>query len=358
MTRKKLERFIVSCGVLLVCNAFPVFAAEGIAVIKNNTANENIGVEAMIDGASYILTADNEYRVSFECNTDEPQIVARVIDDPYEVYTCTWEEPIDLSSKNVITIEVNYSASEDTDAEEAGSSDTVDPNSIDWDAINYGIPDTPAEEIDLSNGATETGTLVVECEPIYAFESVTLTLQDEKYKDYNITLHLSPYFFKARVKLPAGKYRETGTPQVKYQENVSTNGTPYSWIRTGKTAFGGFIEVPAGGEVDITDYKIVQSINGEAQSINSAQMLEKRRRSEESQIQKKQDEEFYHKTYQNLTLETEAPTQPQKVRFSIVDVLKKIVKYLPYVGGVAVVVMLACIIVRLIQMYKDNNRRH
>ena len=336
------------------------FAAAGTVIAQNNTQDEDLSIEAMIDGASYILSPANEYRATFTCNTNSPQVTARIADDPYELYACTWDDTIDLSSKDILTITVDYSDNLEGE-EEDDEPDTVDPNSVDWDSINYGIPDTPAEEIDLSNGASDTGTLIVNCTPVYAFKTLTLTLQDEQYKDYNITLHLDPYFFKARVKLPAGKYRETGTPQIEFQDNATTNGERYSWNRTGKTAFGGFITVPSGGEVSVTDYEVVENHGNQTSGASSQKLLQRTQQLEEKDLLEKQDKEFYQKTYQDLTTETTAVQEPEK-GFSVAGLLKTIAHYLPAVGGlvIAVIAVIAVvfIIIRLVAQYRENNRRH
>lgn len=336
------------------------FAAAGTVIAQNNTQDEDLSIEAMIDGASYILSPANEYRATFTCNTNSPQVTARITDDPYELYACTWDDAIDLSSKNILTITVDYSDNLEGEEEDDGS-DIVDPNSVDWNSINYGIPDTPAEEIDLSNGASDTGTLIVNCTPVYAFKTLTLTLQDEQYKDYNITLHLDPYFFKARVKLPAGKYRETGTPQIEFQDNATTNGERYSWNRTGKTAFGGFITVPSGGEVSVTDYEVVENHGNQTSGASSKKLLQRTQQLEEKDLLEKQDKEFYQKTYQDLTTETTAVQEPEK-GFSVARLIKTIAHYLPAVGGlvIAVIAVIAVvfIIIRLVAQYRENNRRH
>lgn len=336
------------------------FAATGTVIAQNNTQDEDLSIEAMIDGASYILSPANEYRATFTCNTNSPQVTARIADDPYELYACTWDDTIDLSSKDILTITVDYSDNLEGE-EEDDEPDTVDPNSVDWDSINYGIPDTPAEEIDLSNGASDTGILIVNCTPVYAFKTLTLTLQDEQYKDYNITLHLDPYFFKARVKLPAGKYRETGTPQIEFQDNATTNGERYSWNRTGKTAFGGFITVPSGGEVSVTDYEVVENHRNQTSGASSQKLLQRTQQLEEKDLLEKQDKEFYQKTYQDLTTETTAVQEPEK-GFSVAGLLKTIAHYLPAVGGlvIAVIAVIAVvfIIIRLVAQYRENNRRH
>lgn len=336
------------------------FAATGTVIAQNNTQDEDLSIEAMIDGASYILSPANEYRATFTCNTNSPQVTARIADDPYEIYACTWDDTIDLSSKDILTITVDYSDNLEGE-EEDDEPDTVDPNSVDWDSINYGIPDTPAEEIDLSNGASDTGTLIVNCTPVYAFKTLTLTLQDEQYKDYNITMHLDPYFFKARVKLPAGKYRETGTPQIEFQDNATTNGERYSWNRTGKTAFGGFITVPSGGEVSVTDYEVVENHGNQTSGASSQKLLQRTQQLEEKDLLEKQDKEFYQKTYQDLTTETTAVQEPEK-GFSVAGLLKTIAHYLPAVGGLAIaviaVIAVVFLIIRLVAQYRENNRRH
>ena len=336
------------------------FAATGTVIAQNNTQDEDLSIEAMIDGASYILSPANEYRATFTCNTNSPQVTARIADDPYELYACTWDDTIDLSSKDILTITVDYSDNLEGE-EEDDEPDTVDPNSVDWDSINYGIPDTPAEEIDLSNGASDTGTLIVNCTPVYAFKTLTLTLQDEQYKDYNITLHLDPYFFKARVKLPAGKYRETGTPQIEFQDNATTNGERYSWNRTGKTAFGGFITVPSGGEVSVTDYEVVENHGNQTSGASSQKLLQRTQQLEEKDLLEKQDKEFYQKTYQDLTTETTAVQEPEK-GFSVAGLLKTIAHYLPAVGGLVIaviaVIVVVFLIIRLVAQYRENNRRH
>ena len=336
------------------------FAAAGTVIAQNNTQDEDLSIEAMIDGASYILSPANEYRATFTCNTNSPQVTARIADDPYELYACTWDDTIDLSSTDILTITVDYSDNLEGE-EEDDEPDTVDPNSVDWDSINYGIPDTPAEEIDLSNGASDTGTLIVNCTPVYAFKTLTLTLQDEQYKDYNITLHLDPYFFKARVKLPAGKYRETGTPQIEFQDNATTNGERYSWNRTGKTAFGGFITVPSGGEVSVTDYEVVENHGNQTSGASSQKLLQRTQQLEEKDLLEKQDKEFYQKTYQDLTTETTAVQEPEK-GFSVAGLLKTIAHYLPAVGGLVIaviaVIVAVFLIIRLVAQYRENNRRH
>ena len=354
---KHIWTLFILCGAMFIMAPMTAFAANGTVIAQNNTPDEDLNVEVMIDGASYILSPDNEYRASFECNTDTPQIAARVTDDPYEFYECTWEDNIDLASKNILTITVGYSENMEAPQEEDDGSDTIDPNSVDWDSINYGIPDTAAEEIDLSNGATDTGILVINCKPVYAFKSVTLTLQGEDYKDYNIALHLDKYFFKARVKLPAGKYRETGTPQIEFQDNATTSNERYSWNRTGKTAFGGFIDVPSGGEVSVTDYEVVENVGGQTQSASSTKLLNRTQEKEEEKLMEKQDKEFYQKTYQNLTVDNqESPEEKQD--FSLLQFLKSAVKFLPIIGIIAVVVIIAGAVLWIVKRYNENNRMH
>lgn len=357
---RNFKMFLILCASFCIMMPVTTFAATGTVIAQNNTQDEDLSIEAMIDGASYILSPANEYRATFTCNTNSPQVTARIADDPYELYACTWDDAIDLSSKDILTITVDYSDNLEGEEEDDGS-DTVDPNSVDWDSINYGIPDTPAEEIDLSNGASDTGTLIVNCAPVYAFKTLTLTLQDEQYKDYNITMHLDPYFFKARVKLPAGKYRETGTPQIEFQDNATTNGERYSWNRTGKTAFGGFITVPSGGEVSVTDYEVVENHGNQTSGASSKKLLQRTQQLEEKDLLEKQDKEFYQKTYQDLTTETTAVQEPEK-GFSVAGLLKTIAHYLPAVGGlvIAVIAVIAVvfIIIRLVAQYRENNRRH
>lgn len=357
---RNFKMFLILCASFCIMMPVTTFAAAGTVIAQNNTQDEDLSIEAMIDGASYILSPANEYRATFTCNTNSPQVTARITDDPYELYACTWDDAIDLSSKDILTITVDYSDNLEGEEEDDGS-DTVDPNSVDWDSINYGIPDTPAEEIDLSNGASDTGTLIVNCTPVYAFKTLTLTLQDEQYKDYNITMHLDPYFFKARVKLPAGKYRETGTPQIEFQDNATTNGERYSWNRTGKTAFGGFITVPSGGEVSVTDYEVVENHGNQTSGASSQKLLQRTQQLEEKDLLEKQDKEFYQKTYQDLTTETTAVQEPEK-GFSVAGLLKTIAHYLPAVGGlvIAVIAVIAVVflIIRLVAQYRENNRRH
>lgn len=352
---KNFKTFFILCASFCIITPETAFAATGTVIAQNNTQDEDLNIEAMIDGASYILSPANEYRTTFTCNTNSPQVIARVMDDPYELYACTWDDTIDLSSKNILAITVNYSDNLEGE-EDDDESNTVDPSSVDWDSINYGIPDTPAEEIDLSNGASDTGMLIVSCTPVYAFKTLTLTLQDEQYKDYDITLHLDPYFFKARVKLPAGKYRETGTPEIEFQDNATTDSERYSWNRTGKTAFGGFITVPSGGEISVTDYEVVENIGGQTQSASSTKLLNRTQEKEKESLMEKQDKEFYQKTYQNLTVDqTETPEEKQG--FSLLQVFKSIVKFLPIVGIIAIAAMLICVVLWIIKMYKNNNRR-
>lgn len=357
---RNFKTFLILCTSFCIMTPATTFAATGTVIAQNNTQDEDLSIEAMIDGASYILSPANEYRATFTCNTNSPQVTARITDDPYELYACTWDDTIDLSSKDILTITVDYSDNLEGE-EEDDESEVVDPNSVDWDSINYGIPDTPAEEIDLSNGASDTGTLIVNCTPVYAFKTLTLTLQDEQYKDYNITLHLDPYFFKARVKLPAGKYRETGTPQIEFQDNATTNGERYSWNRTGKTAFGGFITVPSGGEVSVTDYEVVENHGNQTSGASSQKLLQRTQQLEEKDLLEKQDKEFYQKTYQDLTTETTAVQEPEK-GFSVAGFLKAIAHYLPAVGGlvIAVIAVIAAVflIIRLVAQYRENNRRH
>lgn len=357
---RNFKTFLILCASFCIMTPVTTFAAAGTVIAQNNTQDEDLSIEAMIDGASYILSPANEYRATFTCNTNSPQVTARITDDPYELYACTWDDAIDLSSKDILTITVDYSDNLEGEEEDDGS-DTVDPNSVDWNSINYGIPDTPAEEIDLSNGASDTGTLIVNCTPVYAFKTLTLTLQDEQYKDHNITLHLDPYFFKARVKLPAGKYRETGTPQIEFQDNATTNGERYSWNRTGKTAFGGFITVPSGGEVSITDYEVVENHGNQTSGASSQKLLQRTQQLEKKDLLEKQDKEFYQKTYQDLTTETTATQEPEQ-GFSIAGLLKVIAHYLPAASGLVIAVITVIVIViivnKLVALYRENNRRH
>ena len=66
---RNFKMFLILCASFCIMTPVTTFAAAGTVIAQNNTQDEDLSIEAMIDGASYILSPANEYRATFTCNT-------------------------------------------------------------------------------------------------------------------------------------------------------------------------------------------------------------------------------------------------------------------------------------------------
>lgn len=244
--RKRARATVMAVYAALMCAAlaFPAFAGNTNIVVDNQTGDDSIEVEVSVDGTPCMISADTGFRYNLDAVSDHAKIGARVSGDIYGYYDLAYEPETDLSGGGIIRITVTYSDMYgDAGAEEAPDLDAAGETTA-WDPGSYddGLPDTGMEQLDLSGGAADAGTLLVQCQPVNAFDEVVLTLVDEAYQTYTIPLHMEPYFFRAEVKLPAGKYRESGAPKITFNESASQDGSlSYVWAHTGGAAFGAFL---------------------------------------------------------------------------------------------------------------------
>lgn len=193
-----------------------------------------------------------------------------------------------------------------------------------------------------------------------AFDEAVLTLVDENYKTYQIPLHMEPYFFRARVKLPAGKYRESGTPGIEFNESASRDESlSYVWAHTGGTAFGGFLDIKAGEETSMEDLVIKTVREGEITDTDSRYYFNKKTYEEESRAEQENIAEFTEKNYQSLVVDEEPKAAEEKqIKPWFLEIAAKVpavfLKLLP-------ILLLAVLAVggrTLYKRYRDNNRMY
>lgn len=341
--------------------AFPVYAGNVNIVIDNQTNDTELEIEVLVDGKSCLLNAGNGFRYNLNTEAKTSQISARCLDDPYGYYVCDYEPEVEFTEDNtIIKITISYSENfgdegDDSYVEEENiTSQTWDPN-----AYIDGYPDNGYEEFDLSGDAPEKTILIVKCEPVYAFDEVTLTLIDENYKLYEIPLHMDPYFFRAKVTLPAGKYRESGTPSPVFNESASEDASiTYAWIHETTGTFGGFIDLAAGQETILDDLKVKSIQDGKTTDTDSRYYFQKNNYEKESEVENKKQEDFRKSAYQSLDLaEQQKPdtTAEEETHWFNLQIFFQVLKVL----GVITVLCFGVLISKaIIKQYKENNRRH
>ena len=340
------------------------FAGNTNIVVDNQTGDDSIEVEVSVGGVPCILSADTGFRYNLDAVPDIVEVDARVSGDIYGYYDLAYEPEADLQDGGIIRITVSYSSQfGDEGIEDAPDLNGAGESNI-WDPAMYddGLPDTGMEEFDLSDGAAETGTLVIQCQPVNAFDEAVLTIVDEDYKTYQIPLHMEPYFFRAKVKLPAGKYRESGAPAITFNESASKDTSlSYVWAQTGGAAFGGFFDIHAGEETPMKDLAIRTVRDGEITDTDSRYYFNKKTYEEESKAVQKSDAEFQKKNYPDLSLEIQEPSDDDSL-YTNPGIWEKIV--MTAAALVKVLIPLALVAVlgigvrALHKKYKDNNRMY
>ena len=346
-----------------VCSAWQItaFAGNTNIVVDNQTGNDSLEIEVSVDGTPCMISVDTGFRYNLDVGSANAKVDARVSGDVYGYYDLSYEAEADLSDVRVIRITVQYSSlygdkgmEYDPDLEGEAESYTWDPESYD-----NGLPDTGMEKLDLSSGATETGTLLVQCQPVNAFDEVVLTLVDEGYKTYTIPLHMEPYFFRAEVKLPAGKYRESGTPKVTFNEYASRDSSlSYVWGHTGGAAFGGFFDIQVGEETQLRDLVVQTVKDGEITGTDSRYYFNKKAYEAECDTEQKAIREFQEKNYQSLVMETGEEVQEEESEegLNFMEALKGAAMFL--LKAVPFLLLAAVGIHALYKKYKDNNRTY
>lgn len=362
--RKRAHAAAIAVHAALMCAAWvsPTFAGNTNIVVDNQTGDDSIEVEVSVDGTPCMVSADTGFRYNLDAVSGHARIGARVSGDIYGYYDLSYEPEADLSDGGIIRITVTYSGMYgDEGAEEAPDLDVAGVSTA-WDPSSYddGLPDTGMEWIDLSGGAADTGILLVQCQPVNAFDEAVLTLVDEEYKTYTIPLHMEPYFFRAEVKLPAGKYRESGTPGITFNESASRDGSlSYVWAHTGGAAFGGFFNINPGEEIQLRDLVIRTVRDGEITDTDSRYYFNKKTYEEESASAEAIDQEFQAKNYPNLVPDEGQGTQDtadveEGHGLTVSDVLKAALTAMPFL----LLTVAAAGAFLLCKRYKDNNRSY
>ncbi len=312
--------WIKNCGaayaaatVILTALLCPIAAlAENTnIVVDNQTGDDSLEVEVSVGGIPCMLSADTGFRYNLDAPTAKVKVDARVSGDVYGYYDLAYEPEVDLRDGGVIRITVTYSSQYGDEGEEEAPDLDGKTELEQWDPSTYddGLPNTGMEDIDLSGGSSDVGILIIQCQPVNAFDEAVLTLVDKDYKTYEIPLHMEPYFFRARVKLPVGKYRESGQPKIAFNEYASPDSSlSYTWAHTGGAAFGGFFDIRAGEETEMADLVIQTVKGGQAMVTDSRYYYNKKVYEEESQAEQELDAEFKEKNYQSLVLDVESMT--------------------------------------------------
>lgn len=340
------------------------FAGNTNIIVDNRTGDDSIEIEVSVGGIPCMLSADTGFRYNLDAASETVMVDARVSGDIYGYYNLTYEPEVDLSDGGIIRITVDYSRQYgDEGIENAPDlNGTAERETAGWDPAAYddGLPDTGVEEIDLSGSAASTGVLVIQCKPVNAFDEAVLTLVDENYKTYQIPLHMEPYFFRARVKLPAGKYRESGTPGIEFNESASRDESlSYVWAHTGGAAFGGFLDIKEGEETSMEDLVIKTVREGEITDTDSRYYFNKKTYEEESRAEQENIAEFTEKNYQSLVVNEEPEAAEEKqIKPWFLEIAAKVpavfLKLLP-------ILLLAVLAVggrTLYKRYRDNNHMY
>ena len=328
---------------------FVAFAGNTNIVVDNQTENESLEVEVSVGGIPCLISADTGFRYNMDVSAEKVYVDARISKDIYGDYDLFYEPVVDLRDGGIVRITVAYSKQYGDDGEEEASD------------LDDRLPDTGMEEFDLSSGTTDAGTLVIQCQPVNAFDEVILTLMDENYKTYQIPLHMEPYFFRAKVKLPVGKYRESGSPKVKFNEYASPDSTfSYAWAHTGGTAFGGFFDIKAGEETRISDLVIKTVKGGEAMDTDSRYYYNKKVYEEESRAEQELDARFKEKTYQSLVLNEEVSVADdnQDMGGGLRKIMEAVPMILKVMASISLLAVLSIGIRRVHERYQDNNRMY
>lgn len=355
-----------SIAAIILANSiclFVAFAGNTNIVVDNQTGDESLEVEVSVGGIPCLISADTGFRYNLDASDEEIQVDARVKGDIYGYYDLSYEPEVDLRDGELIRITVTYSEQYGDEGEEEAPDLDGRLELEQWDPGTYndGLPDTGMEEFDLSSGAPDAGTLVIQCQPVNAFNEAVLTLIDEDYKTYQIPLHMEPYFFRAKVKLPAGKYRESGSPKVTFNEYASPDSTlSYAWAHIGGTAFGGFWDIKAGEETRISDLVIKTVKGGEAIDTDSRYYYNKKVYEEESRAEQELNAGFKEKNYQSLVLDEEVPATDDSQDMG--GFLRGIIKATPMILKALVPISLLAVlgigIHKVCERYQDNNRMY
>lgn len=358
-------RAICATAIIFVGSTVPfmAFAGNTNIVVDNQTGDESLEVEVSVGGVPCLISADTGFRYNMDAPAGEAQVDARVSGDIYGYYDLSYEPEADLTDGGIIRVTVAYSDQYGDEGEEEAPDLDGKAETEQWDPDTFddGLPDTGMEEFDFSGGAPDVGTLIIQCQPVNAFDEAVLTVIDEDYKTYEIPLHMEPYFFRAKVKLPAGKYRESGQPRVTFNEYASPDSSlSYAWAHIGGAAFGGFFDIRAGEETDMTDLVIQTVKGGQAMVTDSRYYYNKKVYEDESRAEQKLDAEFKEKNYQSLVLDNEIKTQDDGQEEA--GFLEKLLAETPGILAAAVVLFLLAavwvFIHRAVKQYQDNNRMY
>lgn len=360
---KALTGLCMALAVSAAGAAFPAYAGQVTIAVDNQTGDDSLQLEVAVGGIPCMISADTGFLGSVEVPDGTVTVDARVIDDVYGYYDLEFEPEVDSTGGTAIRINLSYGENYGDEGEDyAPDLEGIEtPEQWDPSTFDNGLPDTGMEEIDLSGDSADTGFLVIKCEPVNAFDEAVLTLLDENYTPYEIPLHMEPYFFRARVELPAGTYRETGLPEIKFNEYASPDGKlSYLWAHTGEAAFGGFIEIKPGEETIIDDLAIRTMVDGNITVTDSRYYAAKNKYEKEEQAEKELASAFEEKNYETLP-ETTLPTAeaPEEENASILEtILGFLKKAAPFIVIVLLFAGAAYAVSLVRKKYRDNNRMY
>lgn len=335
---------------------FPVYAGNTNIVVDNQTGDDSLEIEVTVNGTSCMLSLDTGFKYNLDMPEKKVPVAAWIPADTYGYYNLEYENDVDISKNAIIRITVTYSDNfgdyGDDDIEVLEEDQT-------WSMDDYkdGLPDTGMEDIDLSGGREDAGILLISCEPVYAFDEAVLTLTDESYKTYRIPLHMEPYFFRAKVKLPAGKYRETGSPEITFNESASEDTSlTYVWNHPEGQAFGGFINIISGTETTLSKLAIKTMQNGAITDTDSRYYFNKNVYEKESEAQAESREEFMQEAYQSLVIDETLPIaeEEEPKMFNV----KIIIRVAGWLLGVVLIVGFIAGVLAIYKKYKNNNRMY
>ena len=159
--------------------------------------------------------------------------------------------------------------------------------------------------------------------------------------------------------MPAGKYRESGTPGITFNESASRDSSlSYVWSHTGGAAFGGFLDIRTGEETQLRDLEIRTVRDGEITDTDSRYYFNKQAYEKESAAEEEIIRKFQEKNYQSLVLDGDTGTQETEDEpghgLTAADVLKAMLTAVPFLLLAAA----AAVAFTLYKCYRDNNRSY
>ena len=159
------------------------------------------------------------------------------------------------------------------------------------------------------------------------------------------------------MKLPAGKYRETGSPEITFNKSASEDTSlTYVWNHPEGQAFGGFINIISGTETTLSKLAIKTMQNGAITDTDSRYYFNKNVYEKESEAQAESREEFMQEAYQSLVIDETLPVakEEEPKLFNV----KIIIRVAGCLLGVVLIVGFIAGVLAIYKKYKNNNRMY